>query len=186
MLGGLSSPASQKGVFKMIEITVFGRGGQGAVTASEVIAIAAFNEGYEVQAFPMFGVERSGAPVKAFARVSKNKINLRSQVYKSDYAIVLDSSLIKIMNVEKETKKLIIVNTKKKLNTKYRSVDATSMALKVIGKPFVNIGMVAAFARVTGLFSLKSLLKAIDEVFEDKKEVKEKNKELAKNIYEAI
>lgn len=172
----------------MQEITIFGRGGQGAVTASQVIAIAAFNEGYEVQAFPMFGVERMGAPVKAFVRISKEKINLRSQVYNSDYALVLDPTLIKIMDIEKQTKKAMIVNTRNnpRLKVKNHNVDATSLALKVIGNPFVNVGMVGAFAKVTGLFSLKSLLKAIDEVFEDKKEVGNKNKELAKKIYEKV
>src|SRR5574344_256713 len=78
----------------IIQIRVHGRGGQGVVTAAELIAMAAFYEGKEAQAFPFFGVERSGAPIMAFARISDKKIKTREQVYEPDYLIIQDETLI--------------------------------------------------------------------------------------------
>ena len=83
----------------MRELRIHGRGGQGSVTAAELIAVAAFKSGVFSQAFPAFGVERRGAPVQAFVRFSDDKIRLRSQVYEPDYVIVQDSTLIKDVNV---------------------------------------------------------------------------------------
>jgi len=100
----------------MIEIRIHGRGGQGAVTTGQIMAIAAFDDGKQSQTFPMFGVERSGAPVQAFARISDEKINIRSQIYSPDIVIVLDASLLETVDVTSGLKEkgTLIVNTNKK------------------------------------------------------------------------
>ena len=97
----------------MKELRIHGRGGQGSVTAAELIATAAFEGGVFAQAFPMFGVERRGAPVQAFVRFADKKIRLRSQIYEPDYIIVQDSTLIADVNVFAGMKKggIAIVNT---------------------------------------------------------------------------
>ncbi len=176
------------------EIRIHGRGGQGVVTSSELLAIAAFNDGKQSQAFPNFGVERSGAPVEAFVRISDEKINLRQQVYKPDYVIVLDASLLScvdvlrglkspegyfIINSDKEYSKLGLPNLK--MNAAI--VDVSKKAIEILGKPMVNVGVLGAFAAITKEVSLPSLLKAIDQEFESKKEIAEKNKNLAELLY---
>jgi len=128
------------------ELRIHGRGGQGSVTAAELIAVAAFEGGVFSQAFPAFGVERRGAPVQAFVRFDDRKIRLRSQVYEPDYIIVQDSTLIKDVNVFSGVKKggIVIVNTEKAPDykvpdgVKLITIDATSIALKVIGLPITN------------------------------------------------
>jgi pyruvate ferredoxin oxidoreductase gamma subunit len=157
----------------MIEIRVHGRGGQGAVTTGQIMAIAAFYDGKQSQTFPMFGVERTGAPVEAFIRISDEKINLRSQVYNPDYVLVLESSLVEAVNVTKGLKKggTIIINTNKSAselgikNFNVHTVDATSIALKIFGKPIVNTAMLGSFAEITKEISLESLKKGINDKF---------------------
>jgi pyruvate ferredoxin oxidoreductase gamma subunit len=130
-------------------------------------------EGKHVQAFPFFGAERRGAPVKAFARISDSPILLHSQVYNPDYVLVLDPQLYKIIDVTEGLRKdgVIVLNTTKKPNelglTGWRvaTVDATGIALefnlKIAGQPIVNTSMVGAFAGAAGEVSLESVLKAI-------------------------
>lgn len=158
----------------MIEIRIHGRGGQGAVTTGQIMAIAAFYDGNQSQTFPSFGVERAGAPVTAFARIDSEKINLRSQVYSPDVVLVLDSSLIHAVNVTDGLKEggKVIINTNKEpsslgIDPKFEvhAVDATTIAIEIFGRPIVNTPMLGAFAKVTGLFTLDSLKKAIDEKF---------------------
>lgn len=158
----------------MKEIRVHGRGGQGAVSTGQILAIAAFHDGKESQTFPKFGVERAGAPVEAFVRIDDNKINVRSQVYEPEVVIILEPSLIEAVDVTAGLKKkgLIIVNTNKKpkdLNIggdhDVRTIDATAIALDVFGKPIVNTAMLGAYSAMTKDVSLGSLKKAIDEVF---------------------
>ncbi len=171
---------------KLIEIRIHGRGGQGAMTSSQILAMAAFYDGKYSQAFPIPGTERGGAPVSAYVRISNEPINLRSEIYNPDYVIVLDSSLLKVIDVREGLKKDLIINTKKKIE-KAKCVDATEIAFDIIGKPFVNIIMVSAFAACTNLISLKSILKAIEDKFEeDKPEMVEKNKKAVRKIYEKI
>ena len=174
------------------EIRIHGRGGQGVVTSSELLAIAAFNDGKQSQAFPNFGVERSGAPVEAFVRISDEKINLRQQVYNPDYVIVLDSSLLSTVEVTNGLKDngLLVINSDKKpvelgLKTKAKviSFDVSKKAIEILGKPLVNVGVLGAFAAITREVSLNSLLKAIDQEFESKREIAEKNKNLAELLY---
>ncbi|MCD6434594.1 MAG: 2-oxoacid:acceptor oxidoreductase family protein [Candidatus Diapherotrites archaeon] len=152
------------------EIVIYGRGGQGAVTSSYVLAKAFFYEGFYSQAFPSFGVERTGAPVEAYVRFSKKPINLRQHVYKADYAIVLDSSLIEAANVKEKLKRnaSVFINSAKKRkyfgkDIKEITTDITSISLKIIGKPFVNISILGLFA-TTKLVTMESLRKAIYEM----------------------
>jgi len=170
----------------MIEIRVHGRGGQGAVTASEILAIAAFKDGKFSQAFPKFGPERSGAPVESYCRIDNKYIDTRTQVYNPNYLIVLDCSLLEMVDVTKGLKKnsIIILNSHKchKLgNFKTFSVDATKIALDIFGKPIVNTVMLGAFVKATDIVTLKSVEVAIKERFE--KDVANKNIKAVRRAY---
>jgi len=178
------------------EIRIHGRGGQGGVTAAELIARAAYKEGKWVQAFPYFGAERRGAPVKAFARISDDPILIRSQIYNPDYVIVLDESLLDVANVTKGLKRngIIIINTRKKPSeidlAGYRvaTVDATGIALElgllVAGLPVVNTAMVGAFAKATGEIRIESVIESIKE--EWRGAIGEKNAKAAVLAYERL
>ena len=177
----------------MKEIRIHGRGGQGSVTAAELIAVAAFEDGKWSQAFPYFGTERRGAPVTAFARISDSKIRLRSQVYEPDYVIVQDPSLLSAVDVASGMKKdgLVIVNSEKdpsalKLNTdaKVKTIDATTLAIEVIGVPIVNTALLGAFAGATGQIRLESVSKAIRGRFPGK--IGEKNVEAVRRAFELM
>ncbi len=177
----------------MIEIKILGRGGQGAVTASQLLAIAAFYDGKESQAFPHFGVERRGAPSTAFTRIDDKKINLRSHVYNPDVVMILDASLMESINITEGLKKngIIIVNSNKKPNElgikgnfQVHTVDATSVALEIFKSNIVNTVILGAFARVTKLVSIDSINKAIEERFKGKEKIIELNKRAIKEAYE--
>jgi pyruvate ferredoxin oxidoreductase gamma subunit len=173
------------------EVRFHGRGGQGAVTSSQVLAVAVFHDGKFTQAFPNFGVERTGAPVESYTRIDNVPIDVRQHVYNPDYVIVLDPSLMANIDVTKgfEKKGLIIVNSNKtpkelgleKFNAK--CIDITKIALEVIGKPFVNIASLGAFASLSGEVSLKALDKAIDERFSEKGKIAGLNKEACKVVF---
>ncbi len=157
------------------QIRIHGRGGKGAVTCAELLASAAFKDGKQCQAFPFFGVERRGAPVTAFCRIDEEAIRTHEQVYEPDYVMVLDSSLLESVDVAEglNSKGMIIVNTsegaeKLRLKTQaaVKTIDVIKIALDAIGKPFVNAPMLGAFVAATGLVSLESLIKAVEENFE--------------------
>jgi pyruvate ferredoxin oxidoreductase gamma subunit len=174
----------------MIEIRIHGRGGQGAVTAAEVLAVAAFKDGKFSQAFPFFGTERTGAPVASFCRIDDKFIRIREHVYNPDYVLVLDPTLLANSDVLKGLKGsgMLIVNTQDaiKLKTKARAkkIDLTAIALEIIGKPFVNIPMLGAFAAATGIVSLKSLEEAVNEKFP--KNVADVNVKCLKKVYDVV
>jgi pyruvate ferredoxin oxidoreductase gamma subunit len=170
----------------MYQIRIHGRGGQGVVTAAELIAIAAFIDKKEAQAFPSFGVERTGAPIEAYARISDQFIKTREQIYHPDVLIVQDSTLLDAIDVAHgcNEKTLVIINTSKskgelKINIPKENIftiDATKIALEIIGKNLANTVILGAFAKATGLVSLSSLKLAINEKFGEKgKEIVEKN-----------
>ena len=163
----------------MRELRIHGRGGQGAVIASKVLAVALFHEGREVQSFPAFGVERRGAPVTAFLRVADAPIRLRCEVTEPDDLIVLDATLIGAVDVATGLKPggLILVNTESSpeqfgsLAGRYRvaTVDASAIATEYgIGsksQPIVNTAILGAFATASGLVGLEAVCDAIrDEV----------------------
>jgi pyruvate ferredoxin oxidoreductase gamma subunit len=178
---------------QMKEIRIHGRGGQGSVTAAEMISIAAFEDGKFSQAFPAFGVERRGAPVQAFTRISDRPIRLRSQIYAPDYVIVQDATLLETVNVASGIKDdgIIIVNTTEKpeslkLDTKARvmTVDATKVAMDIIGFPIVNTVLLGAFAGATGEIDVESIKKAVKGRFSGK--VAEKNAQAIQKAYDLI
>ena len=161
----------------MKEIRFHGRGGQGAVTAAEILATAAFYDGKYCQAFPFFGVERRGAPVMAFARISDKFIRQRSQIYEPDYIVVQDATLLDTIDAAQGLKSdgKAIINTEKKkgeLNLKTDAdvhiVNATKIALDVLGVPIVNTAMLGAFASISGEVTLDSLKKAVNKRFPEK------------------
>jgi 2-oxoacid:acceptor oxidoreductase gamma subunit (pyruvate/2-ketoisovalerate family) len=178
------------------EIRIHGRGGQGSVTAAELLAHAAFIEGKWVQAFPYFGAERRGAPVKAFARISEEPILVHSQIYAPDYVIVLDHAIHKFVDVTEGLKKegIIIINTTKSpeeaglRGRRIATVDATGITLElnllVAGLPVVNTAIVGAFAKATGEVKLPSVLKAINQTWAGS--AGEKNAEAARRAYERL
>ncbi len=160
----------------MLEIRFHGRGGQGTVIASKILAYAFAHEGKFVQAFPEFGVERRGAPVTAFLRVSDSRINIRSKIYEPQHLIVLEPTLIGAVDITSGLKKggFIVVNSKKKpdeinlnVDSKIATVDATGIAIKYrLGSkvsPIVNTAILGAFAKLTGFVKLESVLEAIRE-----------------------
>ncbi|HNV12836.1 MAG TPA: 2-oxoacid:acceptor oxidoreductase family protein [bacterium] len=180
----------------MIEIRIHGRGGQGVVAASELLAIAFFKDGKKSQAFPNFGVERSGAPIQSFVRVSDKDILSRDHVYNPDILIIQDDSLIGKSNIFSGIKKstLIIINSKEKLNNLFIKikkekdlpknfseknilvVDASKVALEIFKKNIVNTAILGTLAKVPNLLNLKSIFLAVEEKFQDKgREIIEKN-----------
>lgn len=162
----------------MIQIRIHGRGGQGVVTAAELIAIAAFKNGKIAQAFPSFGVERTGAPVESFARIDDKPIRTREQVNNPDILIVQDPTLLGSPALERGCSKetIAIINTsksKKELNLPFKkiyTVDATKIALAVIGKNIINTTILGAFSKATNLIDIESLKEAIKEKFREKGE----------------
>ncbi|MBN2515680.1 MAG: pyruvate ferredoxin oxidoreductase subunit gamma [Deltaproteobacteria bacterium] len=160
----------------MIEIRWHGRGGQGAVTSIEMLALAAIEEGKYAQGFPSFGPERRGAPVAAFNRIDDKRIRVRSAIYNPDVVVVLDPSLVGLVNVLEGLKPdgTLIVNTvkspdeiKKELNFKGTvvTVDASHIARKELGVPITNTTMLGAVAKAIKVIKLKSLEGPLKERF---------------------
>lgn len=177
----------------MKETRFHGRGGQGAVTSSQTLATAAFIEGRFSQAFPNFGVERRGAPVTSFARIDDKFINVRSQVYEPDYVVVLDASLLGSVDVTSGLKSsgVLIINSKKSpqelgVRGKFKSYsfDIAKVAMEVIGKPFVNIASLGAFAALTGELKLASLTEAVNQTMGKKGALSEINNKALGQVYE--
>ncbi|MBN2284626.1 MAG: pyruvate ferredoxin oxidoreductase subunit gamma [Deltaproteobacteria bacterium] len=160
----------------MIEIRWHGRGGQGAVTSVEMLALAAIAEGKYAQGFPSFGPERRGAPVAAFTRIDDRQIKVRSGVYTPDVVIVLDPGLIGLVNVTEGLKPdgILIVNTPKspdelKKELKFKgtvaTVDATHIAREELKVPITNTTMLGAVVKAASPVKLKSMEGPITERF---------------------
>lgn len=166
--------ASTFGGRSVYEVRFHGRGGQGAVMAAQALADAAFVEGNYAVAFPLFGAERRGAPVLAFTRVDKYKINTKTKVYNPDYVVVLDDKLIDFVNVGEGLTKdgMAILNSDKEpedidlgMVVETATVDATTVALRVLGVPITNSAILGAFSKATGLVSLESIKRGIMDIF---------------------
>lgn len=177
----------------MIEIRIHGRGGQGSVTAAELVGFAAHSDGKFAHAFPAFGSERMGAPVQAFVRISNEHIRLRSQVYNPDYVIVQDPTLISVIDVLHGLKEdgLLIINSKKghwefNINTPARvlTVPAMEIALEIIGMPIMNTTLLGAFSAASKEISMEGIRKAIYHKFS--KDIAEKNYKAAQSAYDFI
>ena len=176
----------------MRELRIHGRGGQGSVTAAELIETAAFKSKIYSQAFPAFGVERRGAPVQAFVRFDDKKVRLRSQIYEPDYIIVQDSTLIGDVNVFGGMKEggIAIINTEKEIDgkvpegVKIIKINATSIALELLGLPIENTTLIGAFAAATDEIEFDALEEAFRERFAGS--LAEKNMAAARKAYDIV
>ena len=170
----------------MKEITWVGRGGQGAFTASRVLGAAAMFAGYQSLAFPSFGPERRGAPIRAFTRISDSTITDRSIPQKSDYIIVLDDSLYDI-SLAKGLKEggCIFVNTAKDIprpdGIRIISGDISKYASEILGKPIVNIGIIGLLLKEFSGIDIKNVYSSVEEYMPAK--TVEKNKILLEQVY---
>ena len=160
----------------MIEIRFHGRGGQGSVTCAELLALAAIGEGKYAQAFPSFGPERRGAPVVAFCRISDQPIRIRANVYEPDIVLVLDPTLLKIVNVAAGMKPDgILLTTNKdspekvkellKIKNRVAVVDAIKIAMEVLGVPITNTTMLGSLVKVSKIVKKESFILPLKERF---------------------
>ena len=165
---------------KMIEIRWHGRGGQGAKTASLLLADAAFNTGKYIQGFPEYGPERMGAPITAYNRISDTPITIHSNIYEPDYVVVVDDTLLSSVPVTDGLKKegAIVINTTKtpeelrELLKGYEgniyTIDARKVSIEALGKYFPNTPMLAAIVKVTGIMTDEELLADMKNSFKHK------------------
>ncbi|MDN0045591.1 2-oxoacid:acceptor oxidoreductase family protein [Megasphaera hexanoica] len=175
----------------MIEIRWHGRGGQGAFTAARLLGLAASVMGGKYAlAFPSFGPERRGAPVLGFTKIDDIPIRNRSQITHCDYAVVLDDSLVtpEVFQGLKPGGIVFINTAKPEAFSTYKqevvAFDAETTAARILGRPIVNVAMMAALVAKTGLLTLDACLDAVDEEF--KPELREKNRAVFKEIYRWI
>ena len=164
----------------LIEIRWHGRGGQGAKTASLLLADAAFNTGKYIQGFPEYGPERMGAPITAYNRISSNPITIHSNIYEPDYVVVVDDTLLECVDVTaglKETGAIIINTTKSAdyLKTALKgykgniyTIDARKISEEALGKYFPNTPMLAAIVKVSGIMTDEALLEDMKGSFQHK------------------
>lgn len=183
----------------MFEIRIHGRGGQGVVTAAELLSVAAFREGKHAQAFPSFGSERTGAPVAAFCRIADLPIRLREPIADPDAVIVQDPTLLHshflfsglandgyvLVNSTKGAELLGLGNLAEKLpENHFITLPATDLARQYIGRPIPNIALLGGFAAMTGAITLESLDAAIKEKFSAS--IAEKNIAAAHAAYDMV
>ena len=160
----------------MIEIRFHGRGGQGSVTCAELLALAAIGEGKYAQAFPSFGPERRGAPVVAVCRIGDEPIKIRANIYEPDIVVVLDSTLLRLVNVAAGLKNNgLIVTTSQDMPQKVKEllggkgrlavVDATKIAMETLGVPITNTTMLGSLTKASGLVKKESFFPPFKERF---------------------
>lgn len=183
----------------MFEVRIHGRGGQGVVTAAEMLSVAAFLQGHHAQAFPSFGSERMGAPVVAYCRISDREIRLREPVLKPEALIVQDPTLLNQVDVFSGlgSDGYLLINTTRSFDElgigdflagfrpeRMATVPATELALEHVGRPVPNAALLGGFAAITGQVSLDSVCAAIRERFGGK--VAEGNVKAATQAYEHV
>jgi pyruvate ferredoxin oxidoreductase gamma subunit len=167
----------------MFQVRIHGRGGQGVVTAAELLSVAAFDEGRHAQAFPTFGSERTGAPVVAFCRIDDRPIRLREPVAEPDAVVVQDPTLVHQVDLFSglDAEGYLLVNTARtfaelgldELAHRFRpdrlvTVPATELAREHLGRPLPNAALLGGFAALTGVVSLESIVAAIRDRFAGK------------------
>ncbi|MBK7956003.1 MAG: 2-oxoacid:acceptor oxidoreductase family protein [Candidatus Accumulibacter sp.] len=167
----------------MFQVRIHGRGGQGVVTAAEMLSIAAFEEGRHAQAFPSFGSERTGAPVVAFCRIADKEIRLREPIMEPDALIIQDPTLLYQVDVFAGLKKdgYILINTSRTFDElglgdyvrdwpkdRLCTVPATDLSRKHVGRPMPNVPLLAGFAAASGIIRLESVIQAINDKFSGK------------------
>ena len=164
----------------MLQIRIHGRGGQGVVTAAELLSIAAFEQGRHAQAFPSFGSERTGAPVVAFCRIDDHEIRLREPVLNPDVLIVQDPTLLHQVDVFQGLPRngYVLINSRRSFEQlgladivqRYQSdrlttVPATEIAMKHLGRPLPNVALIGGFAALSALVSMDAVSHAIRDKF---------------------
>jgi len=167
----------------MLQVRIHGRGGQGVVTAAEMLSIAAFGQGRHAQAFPSFGSERTGAPVVAFCRIHDSEIRLREPILEPDVLIVQDPTLLHQVDVFQGLKPdgYVLINSRRSFDhlglgdiakrfrhERLTTVPATEMAMKHLGRPLPNAVLLGGFAALSGLITLEAVAHAIREKFAGK------------------
>ncbi|WP_291995661.1 2-oxoacid:acceptor oxidoreductase family protein [Candidatus Accumulibacter sp. ACC003] len=183
----------------MFQVRIHGRGGQGVVTAAEMLSIAAFEEGRHAQAFPSFGSERTGAPVVAFCRIADQEIRLREPIMEPDALIIQDPTLLFQVDVFSGLKKggFILINTSRSFTElglgdfvrdwpkeRLCTVPATDISRKHVGRPMPNVPLLAGFAAASGIIRLESVIKAINAKFSEK--IASNNIAAAKEAYQFV
>jgi len=179
---------------KMMEFRWHGRGGQGAWTASELLARTALDEGKYIQSFPEFGPERMGAPVTAFTRISSEPIRLHCAIYEPDVVVVLDNTLLKSVPVTSGLNRddsVLIINSaeepavlKERLkvnNGKVWTVPATEIALRILGAPITNTALLGCVAKATNVVTLEGIKKTLGGRF--RADLAEKNFSVVNEAY---
>lgn len=164
----------------MFQVRIHGRGGQGVVTAAEMLSVAAFEEGRHAQAFPSFGSERTGAPVVAFCRIADQEIRLREPVMEPDALIIQDPTLLHQVDVFAGLKRdgYVLINTNKTFEelglgdflrdwnpARLCTVSATDLSRQHVGRPLPNVPLLGGFAAVSQIIRLESVIKAINDKF---------------------
>ena len=164
----------------LIEIRWHGRGGQGAKTASLLLADAAFNTGKYIQGFPEYGPERMGAPITAYNRISDERITIHSNIYEPDYVVVVDDTLLESVDVTAGLKEsgAIVINTSKTPDEvrpllkgykgKVCTIDAKTISVDTLGKYFPNTPMLAAIVKVSGIMDDEAFLNDMTTSFQHK------------------
>lgn len=164
----------------LIEIRWHGRGGQGAKTASLLLADAAFNTGKYIQGFPEYGPERMGAPITAYNRISTSPIRVHSNIYEPDYVVIVDDTLLKAVDVASGLKEdgAIVINTTKGIDEiapllkgykgSVYTIDARKVSEEALGKYFPNTPMLAAIVKVAGIMPEDDFIKDMQDSFKHK------------------
>ncbi len=183
----------------MFQVRIHGRGGQGVVTAAEILSVAAFDEGRQAQAFPSFGSERTGAPVVSYCRIDDREIRTREPVMAPDAVIVQDVTLINQVDLFSGLSPVgfILINTSRSFDelglsdlysrfarSHLATCPATDIALEHVGRPLPNAALLGAFAALTGEVTLEAVRKAIREHFAGP--VGERNADAAAAAFEVI
>ncbi|WP_088279409.1 2-oxoacid:acceptor oxidoreductase family protein [Ideonella sp. A 288] len=183
----------------MLQIRIHGRGGQGVVTAADMLAIAAFQQGRHAQSFPSFGSERTGAPVVAFCRIDDREIRLREPILAPDVLIVQDPTLLHQVDVFQGLKPegYVLINSRKSLDelglaelaqgaarARLQTVPATDIAMAHVGRPLPNAVLLGGFAALSGLVSLDAVEHAIRDRFAGK--VADGNIAAARQAYDHV
>jgi pyruvate ferredoxin oxidoreductase gamma subunit len=183
----------------MFQVRIHGRGGQGVVSAAEMLSVAAFDEGGYAQAFPSFGSERMGAPVMAFCRIDEREIRLREPVMQPDALIIQDPTLLHQVDLFSglADEGFVLINSSRSFEDlgleefarcfpaqHVRTVAASELALKHAGRPLPNAALLGGFAAMTGRLKIESVAKAIREKFPGK--VGEANVAAARDAYERV
>lgn len=187
-------------MFHLIEVRWHGRGGQGVVTSSELLALAAVKEGKYVYHAPEFGPERRGAPVRAYTRIAEKPIDQHFGIYEPDAVVVIDPTLqsdvegvlyglkrggLLVMNAKNPSEDL--VKRAKEFDVKIWYVDAYKIAMNVFGRPFYNTPMLGAFVKASNIVRLDSVKEAIKERFSGRGEgIIEKNIQVVEIAYKEV